>query len=401
ALVWVKPQPADFENWPAGWSWDDVEASAERLYERNPGTTLPSADGQLYNTAVYDVVSSLLANNSWTQVDAIASPDQKHNVYSHPPWNILHSRRAGPVMTYLPLAKALDNFELRLDTKVTRVCAVANSTARLSASIQTAGYTCAGALSTPRLLFNSGIGPSEQIAIVQSGETSEWIELPVGTVIKDHPTYTITVESAAGFDVYNYTAVNSADANATDTELYNTAGSGILSQSGQRINFWTSVERTVPLVYPSSAGIFQIKIYLTHGLTSSGSLGITPSGDTELTVDPWLTTDDGKETITSFLNTMLGYIDASPDLSVSGNKSTAESILTTLKTGSHWVASCRMGAADDGTSVVDADTKVWGTDNLFIVDASIHPDLPTGNTQAIVAVVAEKAAEKIIARLSV
>ncbi len=105
----------------AGWSWDDVEASAERLYERNPGTTLPSADGQLYNTAVYDVVSSLLANNSWTQVDAIASPDQKHNVYSHPPWNILNSRRAGPVMTYLPLAKALDNFELRLETKVTRV----------------------------------------------------------------------------------------------------------------------------------------------------------------------------------------------------------------------------------------------------------------------------------------
>ncbi len=74
---------------------------------------------------------------------------------------------------------------------------------------------------------------------MQSGETditlpdeSEWIKLPVGTVIKDHPTYTITVKSAAGFDVYNYTAVNSADANATDTELYNTAGSGILSQSG-------------------------------------------------------------------------------------------------------------------------------------------------------------------------
>ncbi|KAF9024963.1 cellobiose dehydrogenase, partial [Hymenopellis radicata] len=100
-----------------------------------------------------------------------------------------------------------------------------------------------------------------------------------------------------------------------------------------------------------------------------------------LTVDPWLTTDDDKETITNFLNTMLGYIDASPDLSVSGNKTTAESILTTLKTGSHWVASCRMGDVDDGTSVVDTDTRVWGTDNLFIVDASIHPDLPTGNTQ--------------------
>lgn len=41
--------------------------------------------------------------------------------------------------------------------------------------------------------------------------------------------------------------------------------------------------------------------------------------------------------------------------------------------------------------------QVWGTNNLFVVDASIHPDLPTGNTQAMAMVVAEKAAERILA----
>lgn len=56
-----------------------------------------------------------------------------------------------------------------------------------------------------------------------------------------------------------------------------------------------------------------------------------------------------------------------------------------------------MGTSNDGTAVVDTDTKVFGTDNLFVVDASIHPDLPTGNTQAIVMVVAEQAAAKILA----
>jgi len=51
---------------------------------------------------------------------------------------------------------------------------------------------------------------------------------------------------------------------------------------------------------------------------------------------------------------------------------------------------------EGGEAVVDLDTKVYGTENLFVVDASIHADLPTGNTQAIVMVVAERAAERIL-----
>jgi cellobiose dehydrogenase (acceptor) len=81
--------------------------------------------------------------------------------------------------------------------------------------------------------------------------------------------------------------------------------------------------------------------------------------------------------------------------------STPESILSTsLISGDHWVGTTKMGTDDgrtNGTSVVDTNTKVYGTDNLFVVDASIHPDLPTGNTQAIIMVVAEHAAKKIAA----
>jgi cellobiose dehydrogenase (acceptor) len=53
ALMWVKPQAADFDDkWPSGWKWADVEAAAEKLYERNPGTNLPSADGKRYDQGV-------------------------------------------------------------------------------------------------------------------------------------------------------------------------------------------------------------------------------------------------------------------------------------------------------------------------------------------------------------
>lgn len=46
--------------------------------------------------------------------------------------------------------------------------------------------------------------------------------------------------------------------------------------------------------------------------------------------------------------------------------------------------------------MVDTNTKVYGTDNLFVVDASIFPGMVTANPSAYIMVVAEHAAEKIL-----
>lgn len=50
-----------------------------------------------------------------------------------------------------------------------------------------------------------------------------------------------------------------------------------------------------------------------------------------------------------------------------------------------------------GTSVVDADTRVYGTENLFVVDASILRGLTTSNPSGTIMAVAERASEKILA----
>merc|ERR1712098_243456 len=86
-------------------------------------------------------------------------------------------------------------------------------------------------------------------------------------------------------------------------------------------------------------------------------------------------------------------------LTPSDSSLTGASVITAKSyvQGSHFVGTTIMGETNDGTAVVDTNAKVFGTDNIFVVDASIHPDLPTGNTQAIVMVVAEHAAGKIIA----
>lgn len=49
-----------------------------------------------------------------------------------------------------------------------------------------------------------------------------------------------------------------------------------------------------------------------------------------------------------------------------------------------------------GQAVVDVDTRVYGTENLFVVDASIMPGMVTANPTGTILSVAEKAAERIL-----
>ena len=62
----------------------------------------------------------------------------------------------------------------------------------------------------------------------------------------------------------------------------------------------------------------------------------------------------------------------------------------------HPAGSCRMGTSDDPMSVVDADCRVHGLENLRVIDASVFPTLPNGNINAPVIMVAEKMADAIL-----
>lgn len=59
-------------------------------------------------------------------------------------------------------------------------------------------------------------------------------------------------------------------------------------------------------------------------------------------------------------------------------------------TAFHPVGTCRMGAADDSKAVVNREFQVLGVDNLWVVDASVMPNLPSGNPNAVVTMLANR-----------
>ena len=68
------------------------------------------------------------------------------------------------------------------------------------------------------------------------------------------------------------------------------------------------------------------------------------------------------------------------------------------KTDYHPCGSCKMGAEDDPTAVVDKNTRVIGVDNLRVVDASVMPSIVSGNLNAATIMIAEKAADCILGK---
>jgi choline dehydrogenase/4-pyridoxate dehydrogenase len=80
------------------------------------------------------------------------------------------------------------------------------------------------------------------------------------------------------------------------------------------------------------------------------------------------------------------------------DKEIDQHIRETAITLHHPLGTCKMGPEHDEDAVVDPQLRVRGVDHLRVIDASVMPDLISGNINAPVMMIAEKAADMIRGR---
>lgn len=107
---------------------------------------------------------------------------------------------------------------------------------------------------------------------------------------------------------------------------------------------------------------------MTHGLTSSGVLGLDTDGTTVWDKSPYLQTAGDRAAATAFLQQIVGELTAPSTGFKLETYTNVSSILGSLSPGMHYTTTAKIGTDDgrygNGTSVVDLNTKVYGTDNL-------------------------------------
>jgi len=86
-----------------------------------------------------------------------------------------------------------------------------------------------------------------------------------------------------------------------------------------------------------------------------------------------------------------------PGKEINDDASMEQYIRSTVHTANAIVGTCRMGRRDDPEAVVDPELKVIGVDGLRVVDSSVMPNIPGGQTGAPTVMLAEKAADLIMA----
>ncbi|KAF8066822.1 cellobiose dehydrogenase [Lyophyllum atratum] len=439
ALYWIPPY-SDFattSGWPS--SWGNHQPYTDKMKARLPSTDAPSTDGKRYLEQAADVAAKLLDTQGYRRLTINDNPDQKDHVYGYSAFDFIKGKRGGPVATYFKTAIARKNFTYKQYAYVLNVVRNGAQITGVKTNDTSLGpngiipltskgrvILSAGSYGSPRILFRSGIGPSDMINIVKADPVAgpnlppqaQWINLPVGYNVSDNPSINL-VFTHPSIDAYENWAQVWSNPRPADSAQYLKSQSGVLAAASPRLNFWRAYSGTdgktrwmqgtarpgaasVTTNYPYNASqIFTITVYLSTGITSRGRIGIDAAMTARPLINPWFVDPVDKAVLIQGINDLIANVKSVSGLTLitPDNTTTITNYVNNYDPGSlnsnHWVGSNTIGVS--GKAVVDENTKVFNTNNLFIVDASIIPQMPMGNPHGAIMSMAEQAVTKILA----
>ena len=278
----------------------------------------------------------------------------------------------------------------------------------------------AGALQSPQLLLLSGIGDPAQLAPL--GITVQHALPAVGANLHDHlasPVHQI-MHSTASYGL----SWRAAPRNLWQLAQYLLTRTGPLAnnifESAAFIKTDPALDRPdLQLVFqPARRPSPKFPFPLGHGFAVS-PVGLYPHSRGRLTlasadplaaphIDPNLLADARdvqpllygmrlvRRLFASPAFARFGGTETAPGAAVVSDQQLTDYIRAEAYTVHHPVGTCRMGS--DAEAVVDPQLRVQGIEGLRVADASVFPRIVGGNTNAVVVMVAEKAADLVRGR---
>jgi choline dehydrogenase len=422
-MVFLKGLQTDYAAWAAtaGPEWSpNAVAATFRKVERSIPVRVPSPLHPIARLFLDSAHSHGFPENSTelleTMVGAMPCPNTAANGW-----------RQSTAHTFLRAARGRPNLKILTRTIARRL--ILQSGRARSVVVTRAGRTetlhanagiilSAGAINTPVLLMRSGIGPADHL---KAHDITPVADLPeVGRGLQDHPCVWITTRvgqktwndilkpsglvlaglqwlvtrsgPAASGLVHVTLFGSSKDSHTPDYQMCFVPAGYLVGASNQEILTTSSVTTAVSLCRPSGRGSVRLRPGDTHGAPVVNYRLLEGNEDV-------MTMVAACRTLREIYNTkpISGSIlaEVSPGQQIQSDAQWETHIRQQAVNMSHPTGTCRMGT--DAASVVDPRLRVRGVDGLHIADASVMPQITSGNTNAPSIMIGEKAVEFIAA----
>ncbi|MES2536381.1 MAG: choline dehydrogenase [Pseudomonadota bacterium] len=443
AMAHVRGNRADFDRWAAtglpDWSYDKVlpyfrrqeswEGGADAF--RGAGGPLSVQRSRYQDPLIAAYASAArAAGHGWTEDYNGAEQDG----FSPLQMTIRNGRRCSAALAYLHPARSRPGLAVKVRALATRILMDGDRATGIEYTHD--GQTCVahaerevilagGVINSPQLLMLSGIGAPEQLAAHQIPVR---VALDgVGRNLQDHPSVIVMYARKEPGPFHRMMRI---DRIGRELIRAYTTGTGFAADvPGGLVGFLKSepglaapdlqmlltaapfgaFPYLAPFRQPFADG-FACRTVLLHP-ESRGTVELTsadPAAAPRIQQNFLATPRDWKATRAairmireigreSALAPFIGR-EVAPGPTAASDDDIDAFIRKTAITVHHPAGTCRMGPDSDGMAVVDPELRVRGVRGLRVVDASVMPDLTSGNINAPVVMIAEKASDMIRGR---